>query len=83
MICHIIAETIKQFIKQHHLSKLNLLFITDVQRDNLIGATDIAGDKADVLVKEAVEVRDILKANRVYIELPALQWMIGKYVNSM
>lgn len=76
-------ETIKQFVKEHHLNRLNLLFITDGQRNNLLDATAIPGGKADVLVKEAVEVRDILKANRVFIELPALQWMIGKYVNSM
>lgn len=69
----------KQFIDVHQLNKLQLLFITDCQRTNLIEATE--GIKADVIAKEAVEVRDILKANRVYIELPALQWFIGKFIN--
>lgn len=67
----------EEFVATHQLEKLSLLFITDVQRDNLIHATE--GVKADVLMKEAVEVRDILKANRVYIELSALKWFVGKY----
>lgn len=69
----------QQFVDAHGLDKLSLLFITDVARPNLIEATESLGKKADVLFKEAVEVRDILKANRVYIELPALQWFIGKF----
>lgn len=69
----------QQFVEKHELQKLNLLFITDVQRDNLLNSTEWAGKRADVLIKEAVEVRDILKANRVFIELPALQWFIGKH----
>lgn len=71
-------ETMKQFVSSHNLNKLNLLFITDGQRDNLLQAS--YGKKMDVLVKESVEVRDILKANRVYIELPALQWFMSKYM---
>ncbi|EGV65503.1 54S ribosomal protein yml6, mitochondrial [Yamadazyma tenuis] len=73
-------ETMKQFIRDHHLNKMNLLFITDGQRDNLLKATELSTGKADVLVKDAVEVRDVLKANRIYIELPALQWLIGRYM---
>ncbi|CUM64178.1 uncharacterized protein PRCAT00001771001 [Priceomyces carsonii] len=72
-------EATKQFVDRHDLRNLSLLFITDVQRDNLIKSTEAIGKKADVLVKEAVEVRDILKANRIFIELPALQWFISKY----
>lgn len=72
-------EATKQFIEHHNLERLHLLFITDVQRDNLIKSTEYAGKKADVLVKEAVEVRDLLKAKRIFIELPALEWLIGKH----
>ncbi|KAK6463840.1 ribosomal protein L4 domain-containing protein [Scheffersomyces coipomensis] len=68
-----------QFVEKHNLEKLNLLFITDNQRDNLITSTEAIGSKASVIIKDAVEVRDILRANRIYIELPALQWFIGKY----
>jgi len=73
-------ETSKQFVENHDLNSLNLLFITDSQRDNLLNSTEYMGEKASVLIKEAVEVRDILKANRIYIELPALQWFIGKHL---
>lgn len=72
-------EATRQFVEAHDLDRLSLLFITDAQRDNLITSTEYVGKKADVLIKEAVEVRDILKANRIYIEAPALQWFIGKY----
>lgn len=72
-------ETMEKFVDAHNLHSLNLLFITNTERTNLVEATGAIGKKADVLVKEAVEVRDILRANRVYIELPALQWMIGRY----
>ncbi|ABN66964.1 predicted protein [Scheffersomyces stipitis CBS 6054] len=72
-------EATRQFVQSHNLQKLNLLFITDAQRDNLINSTEYIGKRASVLVKEAVEVRDLLKANRIYIELPALQWFIGRY----
>lgn len=69
----------EQFVATHQLDKLHLLFITDSQRDNLIRSADALGKKADVLIKEAVEVRDLLKANRIYIEAKALQWFISKY----
>lgn len=73
------GATSTQFVDAHGLKNLNLLFITDAERTNLVESTEALGSKADVLVKEAVEVRDILKANRVFIELPALQWFIGKH----
>lgn len=70
-------EQIKQFVEKHDLEHLHLLFITDGQRDNLLRATE--GVKGDVLVKEAVEVRDLLKANRIYIEESALNWFVSNY----
>ncbi|CAK9441967.1 mitochondrial 54S ribosomal protein uL4m [Lodderomyces beijingensis] len=35
--------------------------------------------KGKVVLKEDLQVRDILKANRVFVELPALQWLISMY----
>lgn len=35
--------------------------------------------KGKVIKKEDVEVRDILRADKVFIELPALQWFITEY----
>ena len=72
-------QTTKEFVNTHKLQKLNLLFITDVQRDNLLSSTDYIGKKASVLTKEFVQVRDILKANRIFIEALALQYLIGKH----
>ncbi|EGW30145.1 uncharacterized protein SPAPADRAFT_63755 [Spathaspora passalidarum NRRL Y-27907] len=68
-----------EFVKRHNLQNLNLLFITEDVKSNLVAGTASLAKKADVQVKEDVEVRDILKANRIYIELSALQWLIGKY----
>ncbi|RLV92508.1 54S ribosomal protein YmL6 mitochondrial [Spathaspora sp. JA1] len=70
-----------EFVERHNLQTLNLLFITDSIKSNLISGTASLDKKADVQVKENVEVRDILKANRIYIELSALQWLIGKYAS--
>lgn len=72
-------EQMRQFVQQHDLEHLHLLFITDAQRDNLLRATDDMGKKCDVLVKDAVEVRDLLKANRIYIEEAALNWFVSQY----
>ncbi|KAK6201707.1 ribosomal protein L4 domain-containing protein [Scheffersomyces amazonensis] len=69
----------EQFVEAHELEKLNLLFITNDQRTNLLNSTEAIGKKASVIIKEEVEVRDILRANRIYIELPALQWFIGRH----
>lgn len=72
-------DQVRQFVELHDLDHLHLLFITDGQRDNLLKATEDLGAKCDVLVKEAVEVRDLLKANRVYIDASALNWFVSKY----
>jgi len=73
-------DATKQFVEAHNLDKLHLLFITNEQRTNLLESTEYLGTKGDVIVKEAVQVRDLLKANRIYIEADALKWMIGKYM---
>lgn len=73
--------SVEQFIMTHNLHKLNLLFITHDTRHNLVQAVKHYGNKKPrAIAKEDVEVRDILRANRVYIDLPALQWMIARYL---
>ncbi|CAH2355398.1 54S ribosomal protein YmL6, mitochondrial [[Candida] railenensis] len=74
-------EATKQFVECHKMEKLHLLFVTDDLRENLLNSTEYIADKADVVPKEALQVRDILKANRIFIEAPALQWLIGKHSN--
>lgn len=72
-------DQMRQFVEAHDLEHLHLLFITHGQRDNLLKATADMGKKCDVLVKEAVEVRDLLKANRIFIEQSALNWFVSQY----
>jgi len=87
------------FVSVHNLNKLNLLFITNEPRDNLIESIKkfyinekefnslnkkekpkyLQKLKGKVLTKEDVEVRDILRAHRVFIESSALQWFITKH----
>lgn len=73
------TQQMEDFVLSHNLERLNLLFITDVERPNLLKATEGMGKKADVVTKEALEVRDILKANRVYIEQDALNWLVAHH----
>ncbi|QRG36751.1 hypothetical protein FDK38_001108 [Candidozyma auris] len=69
----------EKFVEGHGLQRLSILFVTDVQRDNLMKATEKRARKTDVVVKDALEVRDLLKANRVYIEEAALNWLVAHY----
>ncbi|KAI5958162.1 yml6 [Candida margitis] len=93
------VEITQSFVSSHKLNQLNILFITEQNRDKLTSSLNqfflnekelkkmnrrerakaVAKVKGKVIQKEAVEVRDILKANRVFVELPALQWLISKY----
>ncbi|KAG7660646.1 yml6 [[Candida] subhashii] len=69
-----------KFAKSHNVKGKGLLFITNSKRDNLSqSAKERDSKKFIVKTKEDVDVRDILKANRIYVELPALQWIIGKH----
>ncbi|KAI5955969.1 yml6 [Candida theae] len=93
------AEITQSFVSSHKLNQLNILFITEEDRNKLSSSLDqfflndrelkkmsrkerakaVAKVKGKVIKKEDVEVRDILKANRVFVELSALQWLISKY----
>ncbi|TID29525.1 hypothetical protein CANINC_001920 [Pichia inconspicua] len=73
---------IGRFIKAHKLEKLNVLFIADdyFKVSNLREATlRYPSSKVKVMQKDEVEVRDLLKAHRIYIEKPALDYFAAKY----
>lgn len=72
-------DQMRQFVEHHDVAGLHLVFVTDEERRNLIRATADMGKKCDVLVKEAVEVRDLLKAHRIYIEEAALNWFVAEH----
>lgn len=74
-------EQMRQFTAHHGVEDLNLVFITDIERRNLVQALGLMGKRCDVLVKEAVEVRDLLRAHRVYIEQAALDWFVSQHTH--
>lgn len=67
------------FLKKHGLKNQKLLFITDEHTPNLLEATEPYAAKVDVVQKEGIEVRDILHAHKVYIDLAALEWFAEAY----
>lgn len=55
------------------------VFLVDVERpvlDSVLGKDNL---KADIVPKEFIEVRDILKARNVVIEYEVLKWLAAKY----
>lgn len=64
---------IKKFITQNGFQDKRLLFVTHDVRNNLLKFTEPYQDKIDIINWEGVEVNDILKASRVFIELGALK----------
>jgi large subunit ribosomal protein L4 len=69
----------KMFLKKHGLTKSKLLFITDEHAPNLLKATEPYDSKIDVVQKEGVEVRDILHADKIFIDLSSLEWFAEAY----
>ncbi|GMM29140.1 mitochondrial 54S ribosomal protein YmL6 [Martiniozyma asiatica (nom. inval.)] len=81
-ICTKESLAIKQFVSSHQIEKRNLLFITDdyFSVANLRKAIlRFPSSKLSVKQKEEVEVRDILKAQRIYIEKNAFDWFAHEY----
>lgn len=73
---------IKKFIKSHNFDKLNLLFIANDYfkvsnlRESILR---YPSNKLTVLQRDEVEVRHLLKANRIFIEKDAFDYMATKY----
>ncbi|CCH46897.1 50S ribosomal protein L4 [Wickerhamomyces ciferrii] len=65
--------TIKMFLKKFQLHDKKLLFITNELRENLLEATKTFEKKIDVAQKEGIKVKDLLKAEQIFIELSALK----------
>jgi large subunit ribosomal protein L4 len=73
---------VSKFIKSHNYEKLNLLFIADdyFKVENLRKAVlRFPSKKLNVLQKDEVEVRDLLKANKIFIEKSAFEYFAAKY----
>lgn len=63
----------KKFVEQNKLTKQRLLFVTNEPRERLLAASDKYKDKVDIIQKEGLEVNDILKASKIFIEIDALK----------
>lgn len=62
------------FVKTHNIGeKTNLLVIPDEFRMSFHEATETYGKRIEIITKEALEVRDLLKAETVIIEKKALE----------
>lgn len=64
---------IQKFLKNNQLESKRLLFITKDTRQNLIKFTEPNKDKIDVIQWQGVQINDILKASRVFVEWDALK----------
>lgn len=76
------SVAISKFVKSHELDKLNVLFIADdyFKVSNLREAVlRYPSNKLRVLQKEEVEVRDLLKAHKIYVEKAAFDYFAAKY----
>ncbi|KAI5950124.1 yml6 [Candida jiufengensis] len=69
-------DNLQQSLKKFFLNDNELSKLTKREK-----AKAVAKVKGRVLVKDNVEVRDLLKANRIFIEKDALEWFIAKYSN--
>lgn len=67
-----------QFLQKHNLLKKKLLFIVDQPRPNLQKALE-PFDYIDIISKEFLEVRDVLRALAVFVEMDALKYLANKY----
>lgn len=63
------------FLNEFGLQNKRLLFIIDEPRPSLMAFTESFKDKVDIVQKEFVDVNDILRAHRIFIESEALKYL--------
>ncbi|ODV96767.1 hypothetical protein PACTADRAFT_48582 [Pachysolen tannophilus NRRL Y-2460] len=79
-------QATEHFINKHELKNLNLLFIPNDLSNchNLEKSIRTLNKKRiKILSKEEVEVRDLLKANRIYIEKEALEFFAKEFAEEL
>lgn len=67
------------FMEAHGLVDVPVLFVVDEFRDNLHEATKDKHDRMEIVAKEGLEIRDLLKAHKVVIEAEALAYLAEEY----
>lgn len=65
----------EKFIKEFKLEKKKLLFITSDLRPGLFKYTEQFKNEVSIVQQEFVDVNDLLKAHRIFIELEALEYL--------
>ncbi|GAV49170.1 hypothetical protein ZYGR_0N05770 [Zygosaccharomyces rouxii] len=65
----------KKFLKEYNLQKKKLLFIVSEPRESLLQYTEEFKENVDIVQQEFIDVNDILKAHRIFIELKALEYL--------
>ncbi|SCV05651.1 LANO_0H12178g1_1 [Lachancea nothofagi CBS 11611] len=65
----------EKFLETHDLTRDTLLFIVNAPRAGLFRYTEPFKDDVNIVQKEFVDVNDILKARRIFVELEALEYL--------
>lgn len=65
----------ERFMEEYKLINKNLLFITSEPREGLLQYTEKFKEEVDILQQELVDVNDLLKAKKIFIELEALEYL--------
>ncbi|CEP63690.1 mitochondrial 54S ribosomal protein uL4m LALA0_S09e00320g [Lachancea lanzarotensis] len=65
----------EKFLQTHGMAGENLLFIISAPRAGLFRYSDPVKDDVNIVQQEFVDVNDILKARRVFLELEALEYL--------
>lgn len=69
------ALLFRKFLKEHNLEGKKLLFITSEPREGLLKYTEEFKDTVDIVQQEFLDINDLLKAHRIFIELEALEYL--------
>ncbi|OUM52932.1 hypothetical protein BVG19_g2166 [[Candida] boidinii] len=74
------VHSLFKFNKIHNFKDLNLLFIPNNYDncENLIKIIEKFGKKANIIRKEDIQIRDLLKANRIFMEKDALLYFASQ-----
>ena len=65
----------ERFLEEYSLHNQNLLFVTNEPRGGLFRYTDAFKEHVNIVQKEFLDVNDLLKARRIFIELEALEYL--------
>ncbi|CCD23748.1 mitochondrial 54S ribosomal protein uL4m NDAI_0C00870 [Naumovozyma dairenensis CBS 421] len=69
----------KKFIRENELTKKRLLFVTSKPRIGLLNFTGHFKKDVDIVQQEGLEVNDLLKSQKVFLELDVLKYLIKEH----